>query len=282
MQNNTITSSIIDRLHRSISHRPANIIYLETGSLFDKILCENLNHNIFIHKNINDINFDITTYDLCISSDPVYYSQNQNLINALHIPSIVMIHSHPAKSIKKEDKFLIGRYLTNTTKIFFDVEISENWNIGHQYIIDYGFSDLQNLVPSEKTNRVVVLNSNKSRGISLLFQSIKTNYNDAVMLSYDQYDSVQDIIKEISKYKVAVSIDHPYDSALCSLAGCETISPYKNKHLNIHTVSDFATIHDKIKECLSAPNQYPYNVLADTSTMVNNINSIIKNKRNTI
>ena len=279
MQNNLITSNVIDRIYKNINKYPANIIYLDSGSLFDRVFIESLPHNVFVHKSIADVDFNLTTYDLCISSDPVYYSQNQTAINSLQIPAMVMVHNNPISTIKKEDKFLVGNYLNNTKKIFFDIDVANNWAIGYDAIIEYGFPTINKETISDKQSSVIVLNTNNSKQIKMLHQVIKTKYSDCNMISYADFDSIDTIIKEISKYKIALSIQNTYDSIMCDLVGCYTITTQPSKYVDFCIVSDFNKIDSIISEKLTTEHQHKYNIFRNTKDMALDIHNIIHNHR---
>lgn len=277
MQNNLITTSIIDKIYKIINKQQANIIYLDSGSMFDKLVIDSLPHNVFVHKKLEDVDFSLTTYDLCMGSDPVYHSQNQNQLSTLQIPSIVTIHNKPPHNIKKEDKFLLGRYLNNTKKIFFDIDIANDWSIGHDHIIDYGFPS--NINNTSKLGSIVVLNSNNLRQINILYQSIKNTYNDCSLLSYGNFSSVSEIISELSKYKIAISIENIYDSIVCGLAGCYTITTQKNKYLDLCVVSDFNKIYETIDDGLTKTISPTHNVFRETQDMILDFENIIYKQR---
>lgn len=279
MQTNLITSNIIDRIYKNINKYPANIIYLDSGSLFDRVFVDSLPHNVFVHKSIPDVDFNLTTYDLCISSDPIYYSQNQAVMNALQIPAMIMVHNNPISTIKKEDKFLIGKYLNNTKKIFFDIDIANNWAIGYDAIVEYGFPAIDTETTNDKTSSVIVVNTNNSKQIKVLYQLIKTKYGDCNMISYADFSKTNDIIKEISKYKIAVSIQNTYDSIMCDLAGCYTITTQPSRYADFCIVSDFNKIDSIISEQLMTKHQHKYNIFRNTKDMTLDIDNIIHNHR---
>jgi hypothetical protein len=279
MQNNTVTFSIIDSIHNKIKQNPANIIYIKTGSMFDDIVCSLLNHNVFVYGSTDEIDFDSIIYDFCIASDPVSYSQHQAKIKALNIPSMLLVHSHPISNIKKEDKFLLARYLTDTQKVFFDINIAENWTVGYNNIINYGFPENIN-TNINKTESVVVLNPNNLRQTALLYQSIKSQYPNARMISYKDFQSLGDLMTEISKYRVAISIDYIYDSIVCGLLGCHTITTQKNKYLDLEIVSNFSTINSTIGQILDRPNKTQHNIYDSDISMVKELDKLIKTQRN--
>lgn len=278
MQTNIITYNIIDRIYSIINKQPANIAYLDNGSLFDRIVIGSLPHNVFVYKKIEDIDFNRVSYDLFICSDPVAHSQNQHIFSSLQIPSVVMIHNSPISNIKKEDKFLLARYLQGVTKIFFDINIANAWSIGHDAIIDYGFPEINRNI-SEKTGSVIVLNAGNIRQISMLYNSIKNKYNDAKMLSYVNYNNVDDIIDEISKYKIAIAIENTYDSIVCGLAGCCTITTQRNKYLDLCIVPDFSGVDQIIQESLLKDSYESHNVFRSTQNMVLDLDRLFYKQR---
>lgn len=278
MQNNLITTHVIDKIYKIINKQPANIIYLDSGSLFDKLIVDSLPHNVFVHKTIADVDFSLTTYDLCIGSDPVYHSQNQGKLNILQIPSIVMVHNKPPHNIKKEDKFLLGRYLQTTKKIFFDIDIANDWSIGYDSIIDYGFSSVLNN-KENKSRSIAVLNANNLRQINILYQSVKNTYSDCNLLSYDNFNNVSEIVDELSKYQIAISIENIYDSIVCGLAGCYTITTQKNRYLDLCVVSDFNKIYEIIEGALKQSSRPAHNVFKETKDMVLEFENIIYQQR---
>lgn len=277
MQNHLITTHIIDKIYRIIDRQPANIIYISSNSLFDRLIIESLPHNIFVHKKMEDIDFSLTSYDLCIGSDPIYHSQNQRVLDLLQIPSILMIHNRPNNNIKKEDKFLLAKYLKNTKKIFFDIDVANGWNIDYDHIIEYGFPTSH--TNSIKTESIAILSANNLRQINILYQSIKNIYNNCNLLSYSDFNTVSDLFEELSKYKIAIGIENIYDSILCGLAGCYTITTQKNKYLDLCVVSDFNKIYDIIGQALDQNSDRAYNVFRDASNMVLDLENIIYKQR---
>lgn len=279
MQNNTITFSAINSVYNQIQKNPANIIYLKTGSMFDDIVCSSLNHNIFVYGSTDEIDFNSIHYDFCIASEPISYSQYQSRIQALNIPSILLVHNHPTSNIKKEDKFLLARYLTDTQKIFFDINIADNWAIGYNNVINYGFPDIVT-ADIKKTESVVVLNPNKTKQTSILYQSIKNQYSSANMVSYQDFASLSELMTAISKYKVAISIDYIYDSIVCGLLGCHTITTQKNRYLDLEIVSNFSNINSIIGKMLDKPLQIQHNIYDKDTTMIAELDTLINMRRN--
>ena len=279
MQNNTVTFSVIDSIYNKINQNPANIIYFKTGSMFDEVICSGLNHNVFVYGSVDDIDFNSITYDFCIASEPISYSQNQSNIQLLNIPSVLLVHNHPMSTIKKEDKFLLGRYLTDTQKVFFDINIADNWAIGYNNIVNYGFPGIVT-TDIKKTESVVVLNPNNLRQTSILYQSIKNQYPSANMVSYKDFASLSDLMTELSKYQVAISIDYIYDSIVCGLMGCHTITTQKNKYLDLDIISSFANINTIIGEALDKPPRLQHNIYDTDTSMVTELDKLINTRRN--
>jgi hypothetical protein len=279
MQNNTVTFSVIDSIYNKIKQNPANIIYLKTGSMFDQVICSSLNHNVFVYGSTDEIDFNSINYDFCIASEPISYSQYQSRIQALNMPSLLLVHNHPISNIKKEDKFLLARYLTDVQKVFFDINIAENWAIGYNNIIGYGFPDIVSQ-EIKKTESVVVLNPNNIRQTAILYQSIKNQYPSASMVSYKDFVSLSDLLAEISKYQVAISIDYIYDSIVCGLLGCHTITTQKNKYLDLEIVSNFSNINSIIGQALDKPPKSQHNIYDTHTSMVIELDKLINTRRN--
>jgi hypothetical protein len=100
------------------------------------------------------------------------------------------------------------------------------------------------------------------------------------MISYKDFQSLRDLMTEISKYRVAISIDYIYDSIVCGLLGCHTITTQKNKYLDLEIVSNFSTINSTIGQILDRPNKTQHNIYDSDISMVKELDKLIKTQRN--
>jgi hypothetical protein len=238
----------IDRVYRHVYNKPYNIIYLASNSIFDTVFKQIEDCNIWVYDDIKNIDMSYS-YDLCVCSDPVYYSQNHQIVSYHNIPSLVMFHNKPSQAIKKEDKFLLDRYLSGIKKVFFDKSVSDEWSMKPDYILTYGSPNIEE---KHKTKDVLILNPNNNKKINILYQLVKSKFASTDTISYDSTDNINSLLDTISQYRVVVSVGSVYDTWISSLCGCRVITNIDNTHINNTIVlKDFADIGLSILDLLS-------------------------------
>jgi len=185
-----------------------------------------------------------------------------------------MFHNKPNQAIKKEDKFLLGRYLSGIKKVFFDKSVSDEWSMKPDYMLTYGSPNIEE---QHKTKDVLILNPNNNKKINILYQLVKSKFASTDTISYDSTSNINSLLKTISQYRVVVSVGSVYDTWISSLCGCRVITNVDNIHINNTIVlKDFADISLHILDLLSKTNNTkPKLEIESMNNMLSAIRSIL-------
>lgn len=277
MHPSMITSSIISRVCGVIHKQPPKILYVGNSSLLDLVLKEFLPLVIQCQSIRSDL-LDMS-YDCYMSTDPIMHSQTKYLTDRYSMPNMVLIQNFPHKNVKKEDKYLISKNLEGTIKIFFDINVAKAWDIGYDHIIEYSVPYVLS-TNSIRSKSIVILKTKNNKNMDILYQILKNKYPNTELLAIDSNTNLKKAIESLSEYKVAITIDNPYDSMVCGLSGCYTITNIPNNLIETHTINDFSNIESIIDQAL---NQYTdtqiHNLYNNIDTMINQLNNIIYAER---
>lgn len=277
MYSSLITSSVISRVCGVINNQPPKILYIGGNSFLDLTLKQFLPIVIQyprMHPDLLNM-----TYDCYISTDPIMHSQTKHIANQMLMPDMVLVQNLPHKNIKKEDKYLIAKNLQGTIKIFFDINVAKAWDIGHDHIIEYA---VPHILSTEhiKNKSIVILKTRANRNIDILYQMLKNQYPDIDLITLDQNTNLQQTTESLSQYKVAITMDNPYDSIVCALSGCYTVSNTPNNYIDTHVIGDFTKIESIVKEALNqSSNIKIHNMYSNIDAMINQLNNIIYRER---
>ena len=115
-----ITSQAIINSAYSKCSQTLNILYEPTNHLFDYLMkgvrgqlfylnkYENYYHDMFIYHNVNN-------------------PELQQKIRNEQLKSLLMIHTAPNPTIKKEDVFIFKQNISNINKIIFEDSVAKRW-----------------------------------------------------------------------------------------------------------------------------------------------------------
>ena len=225
-----------------------NIFYTYTNSLFDKMIGETdkflyLNHAAFQQQPLS--------YGLCHINDPLDFAKNIEMYDKLYSNKIVFYHNNPPKDIKKEDLYLLNTTLEKYTSFAFSKHFHA-WNNKNIQYIDYGIK-IPNLLNSDKPGNIIILDGQNNRQTRLLHDNLKQRYSDTSLLKLDTDYDPNEVLLEISKYKICIDIDSYYN-VLCGVGvGCYGITARPSSDPEfIYTISDYNTMTQIIDKLLSS------------------------------
>lgn len=227
-----------------------NVLYYKHNSFFDLII-KTLDYNFIENNDFYDL-----WYNVCLSNDPIYFSQNHaNQCNKLHINSLLFFHNKPPAQFKKEDNAILKRHILKSTKILCLPELVSQWlpSDSKWHIVDYG---IPYIVPSDSQERetdILFINLNNNPNITAIFDSVKRSITSAQMLT-NLPDSISDLYDILYKSKICLDFDNHINSLVAASCGCFCMTTYENNHLfyyqhiNNFDLSTFANmVQDIIK-----------------------------------
>lgn len=224
-----------------------NIFYTHTNSLFDKIIKETdkflyLDGTIFRHQPFS--------YGLCHINDPLEFTKNIDIYSKLYANKIIFYHNNPPKDIKKEDLYLLNNTLEKYTSFSFCKNYNA-WNNKNIQYINYGIKT-PNIPNNDKPGNIIILDSQDNKQSKLLHDNLKQKYSDTNLLKLDIDYDLNEVLLEISKYKICIDIDSYYN-VLCGVGvGCYGITARPTYDMEyIHTISDYNTMTQLIDKLLS-------------------------------
>jgi hypothetical protein len=201
-----------------------NILYSPTKNTFD-LLTNLLDVNLY-QTNSTLQNY---YYDLFWSNNFLEHTQQtKTLASREHLIDIVWFHNSPPVKFKKEDIALVKNQLHDTKKIFPDTQTLKAWGCDineKNIVIQYGIPIFENLNNINKTESILVMNTNNSQEINNLYQHIKNEFPAAQIINGLQHiDSIQTLYDIISKYKVCIDIYNPLNILISQYLGCKAIT----------------------------------------------------------
>lgn len=241
----------IHNLFHQISFRnkrhKLNIFYTDTHSLFDKAIQGSdeflyIDHSVFQQHPLS--------YGLCYINDPLDFAKNIEIYNKLYANKIIFYHNNPPKDIKKEDLYLLNTTLENYISFSF-CKHSHAWNNKNIQYIDYGIKIPKTSI-NDKPGNIIILDSQNNKQSRLLHDNLKQRYADTNLLKLDTSYDLDEVLLEISKYKICIDIDSYYN-VLCGLGvGCYGITARPTSDVEfIYTISDYNTMTGIIDKLLS-------------------------------
>jgi hypothetical protein len=216
-------------------------------------LCSNNLFNLSLSK-IDSYNITKTAnhpFIGMLSDDPIGFSQKANdLFLQYHVPGLLFFHSSAPPALKKEDKYILSRKLSNTTKVFFSEKIKYSWGLpdNNSHTIQYGID----INKSNKNKNVILLNSTNNTTINNIYQHIKNKVNDVdILTKFIDYD---DCIKLISNYKIVVCLENFYDVLFCCASECRVITNISNNLSSSVVIDDYNSIIPTMTKLLNINN----------------------------
>lgn len=242
-------SSILNIAHGLVT-KQTNVLYHYHSSLFD-ILFKELDVNIFNYDGI-----DSYYYDIFVSNNfLLHHSTTGDYAKTRHIKDLLLFHSPPPQTFKKEDIQLVYENTINTHCVFFGQYIAGTWKrVGakNTHIIEYGIPQLT--VTATRDKPVILLNLENNPNITLLHQHLNKHLGNCDMLQDIPGNvSLQDIADLLSQYQICIDTSSIINSLIAASCGCQCITPIP---LEINpllvSISDYNEIINIVKNLLSA------------------------------
>lgn len=226
MQKSFVTNNVIKAAISNISQsKNLNILYVKSNTFFDVLLAQIDNICLTELSKVEENVLYSFSYDFFISNNPIEYSDLLPTIKSFHLKDIVLFHSLPDSSIKKEDKFLIRQTFKNSKTISTKDTIKNSWEIPNSIVIKYGIPKRDSLnISSQKKKSVILLNLENSRSIDMLYHHIKNYIPDIDMIKDINNYSLEQLYNFLSQYKICIDIKSEINCLISLYCGCKTVS----------------------------------------------------------
>jgi hypothetical protein len=274
-----ITSQAIINSAYSKCSQALNILYEPTNHLFD-----------YLMKGVRGQLFYLNKYENYYHDMIIYHNVNnpelQQKIRNEQLKSLLMIHTAPNPTIKKEDVFIFKQNISNINKIIFEDSVAKRWGFSSDdgHVMNYGIPKIE--LPKEKNIPVLILNFDNNPQIDNLYKHIQAHIpNCAIIKNTNNQNYWDDIISIISDSRIVIDITQKFNILFALGCGCQTISTFNeiNSEFN-HSINDFNQIIPMINDIINKPtnyseisestiSKYPYAKFIDT---LNTITSQIK------
>jgi hypothetical protein len=244
MQKSFVTNNLIKAAVSNISQsKNLNILYVKSNTFFDVLLGQIDNICLTELSKVEENVLYSFSYDFFISNNPIEYSDLLPTIKSFHLKDIVLFHSLPDSSIKKEDKFLIRQTFKNSRTISIKDNIKNSWEIPNSIVVKYGIPKLDNLnISLQNKKSVVLLNLEKSRSIDMLYHHIKNYIPDVDMIKDISSYSLEELYNILNQYKVCIDIKSEINCLISIYCGCKTISSANMSESGALVLSDYNNI----------------------------------------
>lgn len=242
-------SPILNIAHGLVT-KQTNVLYHYHSSLFD-ILFKELDVNIFNYDGMRSYYYDIFVSNNFL----LHHSTTGDYARSHHIKDLLLFHSPPPPTFKKEDIQLVYENTTKTQCVFFGQYLANTWKrIGakNTHIIEYGIPQLKATANRDKP--VVLLNLENNPNVSLLHQHINKHFGHCDMLQDIPGNvSLQDIGDLLSQYQICIDTSSIINSLLAASYGCQCITPISlETNPLLVSISDYNEIINIIKNLLSS------------------------------
>ena len=226
MQKSFITNNIIKAaISNTSKYKNFNILYTKSNTLFDMLLSQIDGICLTEISKLPENILCSFSYDFFLSNNSIDYSDLLPTIKNFHLKDIVLFHSFPDSSIKKEDKFLIRQTFKNSKTISVKEDIRNSWEIPNSEVIKYGIPKSDRLdISSPIKKSVILLNLEQSRSIDMLYHHIKNYIPNVDMIKDISNSSLEEIYSVLSQYKVCIDIKSEINCLIAIYCGCKTIS----------------------------------------------------------
>jgi hypothetical protein len=274
-----ITSQAIINSAYSKCSKTLNILYEPTNHLFDYLISQVEGQLFYLNRHENYY------HDMVIYHNVNNHELQQRIKNE-HLKSLLMIHSPPNPTIKKEDIFIFKESIGNINKIIFGKDIAKKWGFSVEdgYVMNYGIPKIE--LPKEKRHPVLIFNFDNNPQIDNLHKHIQSHIPDCLLVkNINNKNYWHDIVNIIASSKIVIDISQKFNILFALGCGCSTISTFNDIGSEFNrTINDFNNIVPMINDLInqstdpieiSEPiiNHYPYEKFVNT---LNTITAQIK------
>jgi hypothetical protein len=243
---NKAVSSIIETTVRSSTKQTMNLLYHEgTSSVLPAILSHSKKLNFVrssnITNNILDIDYSVYVCHDYLNMENIY----RQIINPIHMKSLVCFNDTPYKMLKKEDLLILQTNLVKSKKLAFCPYVYDAWKpfFEDMVFMTPGIPDFKISELDDRKSIVVVSSSNKKQARSLHSQ-IMDIFKDVGLLVDFNYD-IASLTNVFNEYKMAIVLDNSLSCLLAMAANCAVISPIPF-YDQIITYNDSETLNQAI------------------------------------
>lgn len=248
----TSYNPIYNIAYRQIS-KSINILYVPYSGLFD-ILVQELDAHLYPKdQGLQNYYYDLLWHNNFLEhiQETLEFSVSNQLVD------LVWFHDRPPNKFKKEDTALVRNQLSNTIKVFSDIEIIKSWGLKEDeknIIIPYGVPYRPELVNVKKTESVLVINPRNSADINSVYQHIKTEFPTAgIINNLNDIVSVEALYETIGKYQIVVDIYNPLSVLIAQSLGCKSVTSVMHSAAlsGITILSDYNNINQILKSMVN-------------------------------
>lgn len=252
MSYSIITNNIIKPIISLSSDSPViHVLYEKSGSMIDNIIagCDGL----CLIPNQKDV--DLLSYDLYLTTNPIFYSSYIVNVKQRHIHDLVYFMHDSPSDVKKEDKFLIQDKLSKSNKICKDNNIKTDWHIRDTTpILEYGIPEA--MLSDKQKKSVVVLNTHNNKTIEMIYRDIKHHWPDSLMLSDISDLSYDEIYSILQEYCICIELQDNYNIGVAIANGCRVITNRTSEFNDYTFVSKFNDISNILQNIKDQLNYY--------------------------
>lgn len=219
---NDTQSSILNISH-GLVNKSINVLYHYHSSLFD-ILFKELDINIFNYDGIRSYYYDIFVSNNFL----LHHSTTGDYAETNHIKDLLLFHSPPPQTFKKEDIQLVYQNTYNTQSVFFGQYLANTWkrtSSQNTHILEYGIPELA--ISGKREKPVLLLNLENSPNIAMLHQHINKHFSGGCDMLQDIPGNVSlsDIAELLSQYQICIDTSSIINALLAAGCGCYCITP---------------------------------------------------------
>lgn len=156
------------------------------------------------------------------TNNPTQYTTQIDHIRRLHIPDIIYFREHPPTNIKKEDRFLIQNKFAESSQIYRNHAIRQQWGGNSDMMLEYGVPNT--ILDKTPSKPIVLINTKKQRNLYLLHKQIQQYWQDIDIIDNIQYNSVEDISSKLQEYKLCIAAEDDYNILFGVASGCRVLS----------------------------------------------------------
>ena len=213
-------SNIFHRLRTKIDNSKKICLSNFEGNTFSAIINK---HPELIVLNKNGLSEKNKVYDF--SYDYIFFNNLMLEISVLkelkksNIHIVVFNHENLTRA-KKEDVHIINNNLTKEHITIINFNRKSDAQLEHSHNIEYGLPYIDD---AEKTKNILIINRNNDNILSKFFQEIQQHDKDSDMVS-SLGDDIDNIVNNISKYKVVIDLESKVTLLLSALCKCNCIT----------------------------------------------------------
>lgn len=239
-----------------IDNENISVLYHPSSRIFDAIIYSLQDIEIYVYKDIVQNYY----YDIFFSNNFLMHN-NETKAFCLdnHIKDLIGFHAVPPSTFKKEDISILHNNTNNTHKIFFGEDVASSWKVKESdttSVIEYGIPKTDIDYYETKSDKVLILNLEKSQQIDMLYRNINSSGTNVDIL-YDLNMSLPDINKTLQQYDICLDFGNKINVLYCISRGIKCITPLDIDCPDmVYRIYNYNNITDIIHQALMVKTDY--------------------------